>query len=287
MYKLKKILIIGSSGMLGNILVQYLSEKKNLKVYGLQRSRSITTNKIKFFFVKKFTKDKLFRVIKSIKPAFVINCAGLINHKIKKNNIDEAFYINSDLPNLLAEGAKYFNFLLVHISTDCVFDGKKGNYTEKDLPNAKDIYGVSKSLGEIKSKHAITIRTSIFGHEKNTKYGLLEWFLGSSDKIKGYKNFFFTGLTTLELSKIIYQYILKNKIIKNGLFHIGGKKVSKLNLLREIRKIYNKKILILPVAYPKVDKSLKSTIFAKKTGYKFTSLKIMINEMKKFNEKFF
>ena len=173
MYKLKKILIIGSSGMLGNILVQYLSEKKNLKVYGLQRSRSITTNKIKFFFVKKFTKDKLFRVIKSIKPDFVINCAGLINHKIKKNNIDEAFYINSDLPNLLAEGAKYFNFSLVHISTDCVFDGKKGNYTEKDLPNAKDIYGVSKSLGEMAP--STIILTSIIGEELANQRSLLEW----------------------------------------------------------------------------------------------------------------
>ncbi len=287
MYKFDRILIIGSSGMLGNTMIQYLSEKKNFKVYGLQRSKSINNKNIEFFIIKKFTREKIFKIIKIIKPKFVINCAGLINHKIKKKNIDDAFFLNSFFPKLLAEGSKIFNFSLIHISTDCVFDGKKGNYIETDVPNAKDIYGISKYLGEIFGKKVITIRTSIFGHERKTRLGLLEWFLNSKNKIKGYKNFFFTGLTTLELSKIIYNYILKNRKIRKGLFHIGGKKISKFKLLKDINHCYMKKIKIIPVSIPKVDKSLKSSKFIKITGYKFTSLKIMINEMKEFNEKFF
>ena len=153
--------------------------------------------------------------------------------------------MNSYLPKILANASKIYKFSFVHISTDCVFDGKKGGYTEKNIPNAYDIYGHSKFIGE-NYENSITIRTSIFGHEKKTKFGLLEWFLNAKRKVKGYKNFFFTGLTTLELSKIIYNHILRSKKIKKGLFHIGGKKISKLNLLREINKQYKKKILIIP-----------------------------------------
>ena len=286
MYKSTRVLIIGSSGMLGSTLTNYLSLKKELNIFGIQRSETQKKKNIKFFSLKKFSSQKIFKIIKIVKPKYVINCAGVINHKIQ-DNIEEVFFMNSYLPKILSHASKIYKFSFVHISTDCVYDGKKGGYIETSTPNANDIYGHSKLIGETNEKNSITIRTSIFGHEKKTKFGLLEWFLNAKKKVRGYKNFFFTGLTTLELSKIIYMYILKNKKIKKGLFHIGGKKISKLNLLKEIRKQYRKKILIIPQSSPKIDKSLNSSNFRKKTGYKFTSFKIMINEMKTFNEKLF
>jgi len=239
MHKSTTVLIIGSSGMLGNTLTSYLSFKKELNVFGIQRLKSSTKKNIKLIYLKKFSSQKILETIKKIKPKYVINCAGIINHKIK-NNIEEVFFMNSYLPKILSHASKIYKFCFVHISTDCVFNGKKGGYNEKNIPNANDIYGLSKLIGET-NVNSITIRTSIFGHEKKTKFGLLEWFLNAKKKVKGYKNFFFTGLTTLELSKIIYEYILKSKKIKKGLFHVGGKKISKLNLLKEIKKQYKKK----------------------------------------------
>ena len=286
MSKQIKVLILGSSGMLGSTLSTYLSTKKNFHIYAVQRSKSFKNRNINFIYLKKFEKNKIYKIISLNKPKYVINCAGIINHKIN-NNISEAIYMNSYFPKVLYEASKIYKFYFIHISTDCVFDGKIGNYTEKSTPNAQDTYGRSKLIGEIFNKNSITIRTSIFGHEIKTKYGLLEWFLNAKKIIKGYKNFFFTGITTLELSKIIHRYIIKDKIINGGLFHIGGRKISKLHLLKTIKKHYNKPIQIVPQSYPKINKCLNSKIFRKKTGYKFTSLKIMINEMKIFNEKFF
>ena len=191
------------------------------------------------------------------------------------------------MPQILSKISSIYNFKFIQISTDCVFSGKKGAYHEKSFPDGKDIYARSKLLGEVYGKNIITLRTSIFGHEVNTKFGLLEWFLNSKNEVNGYKNFFFTGITTLELSKIIQTCIIKKKTINHGLFHVGGKKMSKLNLLEVFNNVYSKRLKIVSVSRPKIDKSLKSTYFVKKTGYKFTSLKKMINEMKEFNEKLF
>ena len=178
-------------------------------------------------------------------------------------------------------GKKIIN---IHISTDCVFDGKKGDYSEKNSPNALDIYGISKKFGEVTMNNSITIRTSIIGHELNTKFGLLEWFLSQKKNkiINGFNKAYFSGLTTYELSRIIHKYF-KNKNYKfTNLVHISGPRISKYSLIKIISQAYGRKNKIKKNNFLKVDKSLNSMLFRKLTGYKIKSWQNMINENKNF-----
>ena len=197
--------------MLGYQLYNYL--KKKYKVKGTCRINKYISKK--FISKKKFKNidlsnfDELEKNLKYYRPDFVINCAGIIKQKFNKYEKNNIFLINSSLPNFLSNLSIKFSFKLIHISTDCVFDGKKGNYKETSIPNSTDDYGFSKSLGEVYSENCITLRTSIIGHELLQKNGLLEWFLNQK-KIHGFKNAYFSGLTTLELSKVISRLLKLN-----------------------------------------------------------------------------
>ena len=173
----------------------------------------------------------------------------------------------------------------IHISTDCVFSGKKGNYTEKSKKDAKDLYGKSKAMGEVKNKYCSTIRTSFIGPETMTRKSLLNWFLSRKKKVNGYENAFFSGLTSLELSRIIYNFfILKNKHF-NKILNIGGNKISKFLLLLKISKIFKKKIIIEKSSYFKIDRSLNSLKFQRSSGYKIQNWNKMLAELKFFMKK--
>ena len=176
------------------------------------------------------------------------------------------------------------NFKLIHISTDCVFSGLRKNYSEKHKPDPKDLYGKSKLNGEFSSTKNLVIRTSIIGHELNNKRGLLEWFLKQKKEVYGYENAYFSGLTTYELSKIIYNKILFNKKIF-GLYHISGNKISKYRLLQKIKKIYKLNLKLNKENNFIIDRSLDCSKFIKKTGYKKVDWNKMIKENKIFFQK--
>ncbi len=283
----KKILIFGISGMLGSILFTYL-KKKNIYVFGVLRKNCFKKRQKNLIICKKLENETISRIVDKVKPDFVINCVGIINHKIK-NNLNEVFYINSILPHIIAQKCLEKKIKYLHISTDCVFDGKKGNYSEKNLPNALDNYGLSKKMGETNIPLTTVIRTSIIGHEIKSSFGLLEWFLSQkkSTVVKGFSKAFFSGLTTLELSKIIYNYFIKRKYKLKNIMHIGGPKIDKYSLLRTINTVYSKKIKIKKCKLLKVDKSLNSMLFRQITGYKSPNWKTMIVENKNFYEKNF
>ena len=153
--------------------------------------------------------------------------------------------------------------LPIHITSDCVFNGKKGNYDENHNTNAEDHYGISKAKADqllIKNSGVIILRTSTIGHEIKTKKGLLEWFLSQKKNVNGFKKAYFSGPTTLELSKIIYAYIIKKKVIKSGLYNIAGPKINKYKLLQIIKKIYNKNIIIKKEHKFKIDRSLNAAL---------------------------
>ena len=276
----KKILILGSTGMLGHQLFDFL--KKKYLVKGICRKKRN--------FLKKFIEKNNFitldlqnlkaleNIINEFNPDFIINCAGIIKQKTSKFNQENIFFINSSLPNFLSVLAKKKKFKFIHISTDCVFDGKKGNYKEKDAPNSIDDYGLSKLLGEVSSENSLTLRTSIIGHEIYEKNGLLEWFL-KQKKIWGYRNAFFSGVTTLELSKIIEKILKLN--LKNGIYNVASKKISKYQLLLLIKKIYAKDIIILPSSKLKIDRSLNGKFFKKMSNIKVSNWKKMIIDQKK------
>jgi dTDP-4-dehydrorhamnose reductase len=278
----KKILILGAAGMLGHQLYIFL-KSKNYLVKGICRKNKTITEK--FFKNNNFLNldlekfDLLENTINKYRPDFIINCAGIIKQKAHQYDKNKIYLINSCLPNYLSFLSKNFKFKLIHISTDCVYDGKKGNYKEDNITNSKDEYGLSKALGEVYSDNCITLRTSIIGHELNQSNGLLEWFL-KQKKVHGFKKAFFSGLTTLELSKVIEK--LLNSDLNKGIYNIASKKISKYELLVLINQIYYKNISILSSNKLKINRSLNGKLFEKKTNIKISSWKKMIVDMNKY-----
>jgi dTDP-4-dehydrorhamnose reductase len=209
----------------------------------------------------------------------VINCIGLIKQRENVNNLLDVLPINSLFPHQLSEICKQYDVRLIHISTDCVFSGKKGGYVESDKSDAENLYGISKYLGEINHKeNCVTLRTSIIGHELNSKKALLEWFLSQELSVKGYRKAVFSGLTTNELSKVIRDIVIPNKSLA-GLFHISSKAIDKYSLLKMISEVYNKKIEIISDDSLIIDRSLDSSYFTKTTGYIAPDWHDMIKEM--------
>jgi dTDP-4-dehydrorhamnose reductase len=168
---------------------------------------------------------------------------------------------------------------MIHISTDCVFSGKKGQYIESDQSDAEDLYGRTKFLGEVTYPHTITLRTSIIGRELKTRFGLIEWFLAQKGTIRGYKKAIYTGFTTDELSRIILNYVIPNTDL-NGLYHVSSEPISKYDLLMLAKESFGKEVRILPDENFVSDRSLDSTRFREITGYRPPAWPIMIDELK-------
>jgi dTDP-4-dehydrorhamnose reductase len=283
-----KILILGSTGLLGSTLLKYFSKKNNFKCYGTIRKKS-DTNKlrniknIKLYKINFTKKNQIIKFLNQIKPDLIVNCIGIVKQLAQKNYLSEIIRVNSFLPHHLAELSNLKKTKIIHFSTDCVFLGTKGNYKETNLPDAKDIYGRSKLLGELTYPNTLTLRTSIIGHELQTKHSLLNWFLNQKKLIKGYKNVIFSGLTTLEVAKILDKFIIPNKNLK-GLYHLSGKKISKYDLLNLIKKVYKINIKININKKIKINRSLNSNLLQKITGYKPSSWNKIIKEMFEFND---
>lgn len=268
-----KIIILGANGMLGHTLFIKFSENPIYNVYGTLRD-----NEYKKYFDLRLQKKLLIGVdannftsiektIFDIKPNLIINCIGMIKQKPESNKIEEMYRINSTIPNLLCNICEIYNIRMIHVSTDCVFKGDEGNYNEGSRTDATDEYGKSKLKGEISDKkNVLTLRTSIVGHELNSNYSLLEWFLSQKNEVQGYKTAIFSGLTTLELFNVIDEYIVKKKNLY-GLFHVGGFTIDKFSFLKAVAEIYNKKINIIPSQKLIINRSLDSSLFIEKTGY--------------------
>jgi dTDP-4-dehydrorhamnose reductase len=280
-----KIYILGINGMLGSELFYRFNKNTKINARGCTRSNYI--NNFSTFYDKIDYKVSAYDLktikskIKIFQPNYVINCIGLIKQKIKKSvKISDVFYINSIFPKEIYKITKLLNIKLIHFSTDCVFDGKKGNYNENSISNATDLYGFSKYLGELKGNKVITFRTSIIGHEMSSKHGLLEWFL-SKKKCLGYTHSFFSGFTTFEIFNFIRKYInIKNQKVF-GLYNLSSSQISKYSLLKIIAKIYKKKISIKKDSTVRVNRVLNSSLIKKKLSYRSPSWKKMITDMNK------
>ena len=285
-----KLLILGASGLLGNTLIKYFFRKSNYQTFGTVRDNLQVR-----FFDKKYHKNfrilndilnftELENIIDKFRPNVVINCIGL-NNKINKNDfytIEKYILINSLLPHKLQSICSRVGIRLIQLSSDCVFSGIKGNYSEKDLPDPLDIYGKSKLMGELESENCLTIRKSVIGHELIKKEGLLDWFLSRNDKVEGYQKAIFSGLTVLELARIIDIFILPRTEL-NGILHIAGFPISKYDLLNIISSEYKKSIELIPNHSLKVNRSLDSTYFNRLTGYQIQPWPLLIKSMHEFN----
>ena len=265
-----KVLILGASGMLGNAMMRIFGEDEDIDVFGTTRSNTFRHSSqlppekiISGLDVNNI--DTLIGVMRCIKPDVVINCVGLIKQLKESNNPMHALPINSIFPHRLEMLVSTQGSRLVHISTDCVFSGLKGNYKEDDVSDAIDLYGKSKYLGEVACKNSVTLRTSIIGHELNTCNGLVDWFLRQQGTCLGYENAIFSGLPTVVLAKIIKNIVIPKKL--TGLYHIGSEPISKFNLLKIIAEIYKRDIKIVPDRKLRINRSLCFEKFSSETGY--------------------
>ena len=273
-----KILILGSTGVLGKTLQLYLS-KRNIDFLTLSREKSKNRN----INLKNFSNfKKLEQIISKIKPTHIINCIGVTKFNNTYKNKKLTISLNTKMPIYLAKFCKLNKIYLLHISTDCVFSGKKGNYSDNSVKDSKDLYGLSKNKGEVKNKFTSTIRTSFIGPELNTKKSLLSWFLNEKKFVRGYSKAFFSGLTSLELCKIIDNYFIKKNILQNKIINIGSRRISKFILLTKIRMIFKKKIDIVRYQNFIIDRSLDSKKFRKLSNYKVVKWDKMLLELKKF-----
>lgn len=281
----RKILVLGASGMLGHMLFKVLSDHDDLDVFGTIRgfeknSRIESLGKSgKLLKGVHFESDAPFLdALKTCRPDVIVNCIGLIRQKPDGQNHLACIELNSKLPHKLFKISQVAGARFIHVSTDCVFNGNLGNYTEESPPSAEDVYGLSKFLGEVHYEGALTLRTSIIGPELSGKLSLLEWFLSQSGTINGFDKAIYSGLPTYELSQIIKNIITKFENL-SGLYQVSTNPISKYELLKLIADTYSKQIEIKRLSDYVSDKSLSFTKFAAATEYIPKNWEHLINDM--------
>ena len=274
MNKKKRILILGGTGMLGHLLLRYLSAYSEYDVHATARSLAGMAKHFPEDLLARFRPDSVdanyfdsvIRALASVQPDVVINCIGIIKQLPLADDPLAAITVNALLPHRISLLSRTAGARVIHISTDCVFDGKKGMYTENDQSNAEDIYGRTKYLGELSYPHCVTLRTSIIGHELKGGYGLIEWFLSQTQKVRGFRKAIYSGFPTIELARIIRDYVLPNPEL-SGIYHVSSEPISKYDLLRLVAERYGKEIEIESYDDFVQDRSLDSSLFRKTTGY--------------------
>lgn len=267
-----RILVLGASGMLGNAVVRLLSERANWEVFGTLRSEGSK----RFFSVSVADRllagvdvehqHMLLEAFSAVRPQVVINCVGLVKQLSESDDPLRALPINSLLPHNLARLCEITDARLIHISTDCVFSGNKGGYSESDFPDANDLYGRSKYLGEVDYPHTITLRTSLIGHELQGARSLVDWFLAQEGTCRGYQRAVFSGLPTVTVAQIIRDIVIPRPEL-NGIYHLAAEPITKYELLKLIAAVYGKNIEIIPDVEVTLDRSLNASKFREATGF--------------------
>lgn len=278
------ILVLGSSGLIGSTTLRVLSERSDWQVYGSIRSDSIRP------FLPKIDADKLIsnldadnfssiiQAIDEIRPDVVINCIGATKHKKEGNSPLNAIALNALFPHRIAQVCALIGARFIHISTDCVFSGNDGFYSESAFADADDVYGRSKVLGEVTYGGCLTLRTSTIGHELQSNYGLLNWFLTQNSSCKGYTRAIFSGLPTVVFAQVIRDVVLKNSQL-TGLYHVAAQPISKYDLLKMIAKVYKKEINIEADDSLIINRSLDASKFNQATGYNPVTWQNLIETM--------
>ncbi len=283
-----KVLVLGGGGMLGHRMLQVLSER--FDTWATFRGSGAPVPR---GFFDGFRSDRLIggvdasrmdtveEAIRACRPQAVVNCIGLIRQLPGGSDPVAAIELNSIFPHRAARLARGVGARFIHISTDCVFSGRKGMYREEDLTDAADVYGRSKALGEPSGEGVLTLRTSIIGRELVRTTGLLEWFLSNrGSSVKGYSKAIWSGLTTEALSRTVGD-ILETRMPPEGLFHISSRPVSKYELLFMISDRLSLGIGVSPSESPVEDRSLDSRAFHAATRLRRHSLEEMIDSLGK------
>lgn len=279
-----RVLVLGATGMLGSTLFRAFSRDPQFETFGSIRGASA-----KRYFAPELHdalipnvhldgESGLLSAFAVAKPNVVINCIGIIKQLPNANDHLECLAINATLPHRLAKYCDATGARLVHFSTDCVFSGKQGNYREDDFPDAYDLYGRTKFLGEVAYENSITLRTSIIGHELDRSKSLVDWFLSQSGEVKGFTKAVFSGLPTIEVARVVKEYVIPNPNL-SGLFHLSVDPINKYDLLNLVASTYGKSNNIIPDDKLMIDRSLNSDRFRTATGFKPKAWPELIKDM--------
>ena len=280
-----RVLILGGSGMLGHKLRQTFAPRFDTYVTfrgapgdyertGLfDQSRTLGGVSAQDF-------DSVARVFARLRPEAVVNCIGVVKQDAAAKDPLKSIEVNALFPHRLAQLARASGARLVHLSTDCVFTGREGNYDERAKPDAEDLYGRTKLLGEVGGENCLTIRTSMIGRELAGAHGLLEWFLSQEGKrVRGFRRAVFSGFTTLALAEVIATVLSEHESL-SGVWHVAADPVNKFDLLSLVKEIYGLRVEIEPDESFVCDRSLDGSRFREETGIIAPSWPEMIGRMR-------
>jgi len=280
-----RLLVLGGDGMLGHQVLRQLRGKHEIHVTLRRQRESYQSQDLfkgerTYFGVDARSFDGLRETVAACRPDAVINAIGIVKQRAEAMDAIQSLEVNALLPHRLAVICGGAGARLVHFSTDCVFSGRRGNYLETDVSDAEDLYGRTKYLGEPSGPHCLTLRTSIIGRELTRKSGLLEWLLAQRGTIKGYTEAIFSGLTTLEMVRVI-ERVLAAPTPLAGVYHVSGGTISKFALITMIRDALGLPVRIEPDDEVRCDRSLVSTRFRSALGYQPPTWNAMVDELVK------
>lgn len=267
-----RVLVLGAAGMLGNAVLRFFATSAAFDVVGSVRSEASrlllpeTLRGRVVVGVDSAEPARLAEFLSTVRPDIVVNCIGVVKQLSSADDPLVAIPVNALLPHQLARACAAIGARLVHLSTDCVFSGRRGMYTEHDGPDARDLYGLSKLLGEVDYPNAITLRTSIIGHELHSAHGLLGWFLAQQGSVRGFTRAVFSGLPTVEVARVIRDHVIPHPEL-HGVYHLGSGPISKFDLLRLVATAYRRDVQVEPDDRLVIDRSLDSSRFRQATGY--------------------
>ena len=279
-----RVLVLGASGMLGHKLMQVLSARFEMIGTVRRSAASFTGDPVLggaklIDDVQAEDDDSIVRAMAEARPNVVINAIGLIKQLPEAKDPIPSITINSLFPHRVAQHCRTAGARLFHVSTDCVFSGRKGSYTEQDEPDPLDLYGRSKLLGEVNGPGAVTLRTSIVGRELETTSGLIEWLISQRGQaIKGFNRAIYTGLTTPALARLMGELIEHHPDL-HGLWQVSAEPISKYNLLQMVNDAMGLGITIHPDEQFVCDRSLNSERFRKATNSPLPSWEDMVDEL--------
>lgn len=279
-----RILILGGDGMLGHRLLMHLQDRHETKVT-LRRELAayerygLFTLENSYWGVEAKDTERLLEVVADFRPEAVVNAVGIVKQRGAAKEAIPSLEINALLPHRLALLCRAAGARLIHLSTDCVFSGRKGNYTEDDVPDAEDLYGRTKLLGEVADAGCITLRTSIIGLELSRRTGLIEWFLAQRGEIRGFTKAIYTGLTTAEMSHVIERVLVKHPHL-SGVWQVASEPINKYDLLVRFSEVLGRDdVRIVPDDTVRIDRSLLPVAFEKATGYSAPGWNEMLKEL--------
>lgn len=285
MTKSTRVLVLGADGMLGHKVCQVLGE--TCQVWGTTRRQRASLARYGFLppdrclgHVDARSMSSVLQALESCKPDTVVNCIAVLKQSCRTDSPVESIRINSWLPRVLARECRSTGIRLIQLSTDGVFAGSKGHHKETDQPDAVDLYGISKLLGEVNEPGHLTLRTAPIGREIRTSRGLVEWFLSrrKDEEVRGFTRALFSGLSSLALSRILLELVTEHKTL-SGIYHLASSPITKYRLLTLLNQAYDKKIPIRPCDVPEIDRTLDGTKLRRMTGIEPPSWETMVLEM--------